>query len=261
MKITVLIPIILLFAACEKIQTKKTTWPNGNPKEEWEVTQDEFGEDIKNGLYRSWFENGKLQYEIHYLDDKKHGMQKSFFSNGKQELEENYLFGKLNGKKKNWTISGNLELEVDFVDGKQYGKFIRYRESGKIHHEISYENGLKHGAHKIYDVDGNLEQTTWHNQGKIVDVPPGSSDSSSASLMKGKNTSIAETKPAQVETKGDEKPEAKSAEAKSGEKSEVKPADAKEGEKTESTPEGVTDDKKKANEVPAKPADSPAKSP
>ena len=60
-----LFSIILFMVACEKIQTKKTSWPNGQPKEEWEVTQDEFGEDIKNGLFKAFSIGEVFGQEVH----------------------------------------------------------------------------------------------------------------------------------------------------------------------------------------------------
>jgi len=167
--IAILIFSIFFLFGCERIKVKKTYYPNGKLKEEWEVTQDKFGEDVKNGLYKAWYDDGQPKHEIHYLDGKKHGIQKSYHKNGQLELEENYLFGKLSGKKKNWTKEGKLELEVDYMDGKPHGLFVRYRDNGQIHHKINYLNGLKNGAHEIYDIEGDLSKTTWFAQGKMTD--------------------------------------------------------------------------------------------
>ena len=166
--------------ACEKIKVKKTSYPDGKPKEEWEITQDQYGQEIKDGYYKAWYQNGKLHHEISYMDDKKHGIQKTYFENGQMEWEENYLFGKLSGKRKNWTTEGKLILEVEYVEGKKHGTHIRYREDGKIHHEIKFKHNIKHGSHKIYDENGKIEQTNWFDGGRQVDAPPDSSMAAAA---------------------------------------------------------------------------------
>lgn len=162
--------LVLVFTACEKIERKKEFWPNGKVKEEYEVTYDEYGQPLKNGLYKQWYESGQIRHEINFLDDKKHGLQRSYFQNGKIELEENYLFGKLSGKKKTWNIDGKLELEVDYVDGKTHGLFVRYWPNGSKHHEIAYVNGLKDGPHKVYSATGTVESITKFSKGIALDT-------------------------------------------------------------------------------------------
>ncbi|MBF0433301.1 MAG: toxin-antitoxin system YwqK family antitoxin [Fibrobacteria bacterium] len=196
-KIITLSTLFFVFLlGCEKIAEKKKYYPNGKLKEQWEVTKDEYGQEIKNGLYKAWFDNGQIHHEINYLDDKKHGVQRSYYKNGKQELEENYLFGKLSGKKKTWTIDGKPELEMDYVDGKKHGLDKRYRENGKIHHEISYKNGLKDGTHKFFDSEGKLDKTQWYKDGNITDQPADSTLAAEAAPAKadsGKATDSAKT--------------------------------------------------------------------
>ena len=36
----------------------------------------------KEGVYKSYYENGQLEYEVNYIDDKKNGIYKRYLGNG-----------------------------------------------------------------------------------------------------------------------------------------------------------------------------------
>lgn len=176
LRILMLITVALtLFAACEKVEVRKKYFPSGKLMEEFEVTQDEYGQDVKSGVYRSFYESGKPHTECYYTDDKRHGTMKSWYQNGQIEYEEQYLFGKLSGKKKNYSLEGKLQIEVDYVDGKQHGLFVYYYPSGQKQHEIMKRNGINHGYHKRFDETGELDKVVYYDHGKMVDAMPDTS--------------------------------------------------------------------------------------
>jgi antitoxin component YwqK of YwqJK toxin-antitoxin module len=51
----------------------------------------------KEGIYKSYFENGQLCIEANYIDGKENGIFKSYFRNGQLFIEVNFIDGKKEG--------------------------------------------------------------------------------------------------------------------------------------------------------------------
>jgi antitoxin component YwqK of YwqJK toxin-antitoxin module len=47
-----------------------------------------------NGIYKLYYPDGKLWYEVNYIDDKFNGIYKSYNYNGQLKEEVNYIDGK-----------------------------------------------------------------------------------------------------------------------------------------------------------------------
>ena len=97
--VNILILSVFFLSACEKVKTKETYYPDKSIKERWNITN-EGGQELKNGLYESWHENGKKKQVFNYVDGKKHGAQKSFYkypsrhqSPLQQEQKDNLVLG------------------------------------------------------------------------------------------------------------------------------------------------------------------------
>lgn len=67
-------------------------------------------EGLKQGFWRSYYLNGNLQSEGHYVDDKRHGLWKSWHTNGKQWDEAYYVDNKIDGAWKGWDSDGRLRF-------------------------------------------------------------------------------------------------------------------------------------------------------
>ncbi len=178
----VIVFLSILFIACEQQKVKRIKYPDGSLKEEYEVTKDEHGQLLRNGLTKKFHKNGQLHVEVQFIEDKKHGRQRSFNANGKLEYEEFYLHGKLEGTRKQYfPEEGTVELQVDFKNNQRHGQFIRYRKDGQIHHQMQYVEGLKNGYHKQFNTDGSLDTLMWFEKGNPVDHPVDTVGASTAS--------------------------------------------------------------------------------
>lgn len=60
----------------------------------------------KNGIYRSWYENGQIYVECMYVDDMINGLYKSWYEDGQIEEECNYSDGEKEGIYKNGIMMG-----------------------------------------------------------------------------------------------------------------------------------------------------------
>jgi antitoxin component YwqK of YwqJK toxin-antitoxin module len=90
-----------------------------------EVKVDEFDEDINevctSGIHyfktreaaESWFLNRNPLHRDLYKD----GLYRQWYSNGRLEIESTYKDRKLNGLHRQWTFSGQLWAELNYKDG------------------------------------------------------------------------------------------------------------------------------------------------
>jgi len=81
---------------------------------------------VKEGLYQSWWKNGQIETECHYRNGKLEGTYKAWFENGHLQKECTYLDGKLDGLYKAWYKNGQKWLECTFRDDKMDGLYKQW---------------------------------------------------------------------------------------------------------------------------------------
>ncbi len=196
-------PLFLLFLGvlgCKEqpYEIFKNIDENGILREEYSRRKADFA---KEGIYKAFFENGKIKEESEYKDDvlngyrklfreegdlqieethKKglfHGTYKSYYPNGQLESQGEYLENVMTGLWKYYYDTGQIKEEVNFANNNENGPFKEYHPNGKIKTEGSYLNGdSEHGELKKYDENGELYQkmncekgvcrTTWTRDAK-----------------------------------------------------------------------------------------------
>lgn len=95
-----------------------------------------YRENTKQGLYKTWHENGNPQCIYNYLDGKKNGLCVEFYSNG-QIRDSGYWITDFSG--------GNTR-------GMRHGNFKGWSKDGKLLHDFDYNLGLK-----INPIDTNYQ--------------------------------------------------------------------------------------------------------
>ncbi len=111
-----------------------------------------------NGLWRSYYENGKLknsvtyndgkvdgiafffyndnnetkQAEVIYKDDVIQGVYQEFYQNGAQKATLNYEDGKLDGDAEFYYPSGRIKIKGQYKNNEKKGKWLFYSENGEI---------------------------------------------------------------------------------------------------------------------------------
>lgn len=153
----------------------------------------------RTGLWRRYFDNGKLFYEGKYKNDKQDSTWNYYFSNGNMSSTSNFVEGERQGASRYYTPDGVLVLEKLFVDDDvvayravEPGKTnewipftgtakIQVRNSaGAIIVEQEYSKGQRHGTFKLCFSNGNIyeveqydggdrinEYTIYHSNGKV----------------------------------------------------------------------------------------------
>ncbi|MEO9569824.1 MAG: hypothetical protein ABJH82_07135 [Polaribacter sp.] len=99
----------------------------------------------KEGVYKVWFNDGKLKLESHYSQNVLVGTYKSWWNNGNLASEVNYVNGKMNGVERKWFSDGNLSKERNLLKGRENGLQRAWLQNGKIYVNYEAKNGRSFG--------------------------------------------------------------------------------------------------------------------
>ncbi|MBI4646574.1 MAG: toxin-antitoxin system YwqK family antitoxin [Bacteroidia bacterium] len=92
-----------------------------------------------------------------FVDDKKEGIWITYYADGKIKSEITYVKGKPDGYARIYYQNGNLSEEGDWKGTKWVGNYKFYYENGSTQYEWSYNNtGKRTGEQKYYHDNGNL---------------------------------------------------------------------------------------------------------
>ena len=133
---------------------------NETPQSETEYA---FGK--KNGLYRQYYDNGKIQEESWFKDDLKNGISKWNNKNGQRIAEYKYKFGNFDGLQKTFFENDSLQSSNNYIDNILSGESKEYYRNGKVKISGNYVNGEKDGIWTEYNELGKAEKITRFKDG------------------------------------------------------------------------------------------------
>ncbi len=150
----------------DKNDFKQGYWINHKPFCEEKISEGNYVDGKKEGIWRSYYTDGSLKSEITYVHGKKYGLAKTYFENGNiaEEgvwLEDKWVnkykayyrngklsyvwnyneYGTRSGYQKYYYENGNLKIEGGWVDGKENGIIREYYEDGSLRCEKIFHNG------------------------------------------------------------------------------------------------------------------------
>jgi antitoxin component YwqK of YwqJK toxin-antitoxin module len=163
---------------------------------------------IKNGSYKSYYNNGKLKSEGFFLNDLYNGAWIYYYSNGNIQAKGLFVSGDgsdvaetsglpRNGREGYWIFNhenGNIDQESNYLKGKLHGSFKAYNKNGILTEESFYKNdvldgksiqyndktikiseanfinGIAEGEEKLYYDSGKLQIQRSNKQGKLDGV-------------------------------------------------------------------------------------------
>ena len=103
------------------VDTVETHYPNGQLKESYQTVFWGGNESTsKTGFYRSWYENGQLEWDGQYAGVKVHTWIK-------------------------WDSTGRRVKEISYLAGEKHGSEIEWNPNGTIRKELNYRNDTLHG--------------------------------------------------------------------------------------------------------------------
>ncbi len=99
----------------------------------------------KDGLYLSWFENGRKAEQRTFVGGRRQGTHKGWWPSGKQKFCYQYDNDLLNGQVKEWYSSGQQYKLMNYSDGYELGMQKFWMADGAIQANYEYRNGRKYG--------------------------------------------------------------------------------------------------------------------
>ncbi|MFZ4741569.1 MAG: toxin-antitoxin system YwqK family antitoxin [Bacteroidales bacterium] len=108
---------------------------------------------LKQGLWKTFWDNDKTKIEGTYINDKKNGFFKSFTPEGNLLLIDKYI---------------NDEKQIDVPELRSLEVRTDYFPDGKVKIVASYDNGVAEGVRREYKVDGSIEQSYIFKKGVII---------------------------------------------------------------------------------------------
>lgn len=123
-----------------------------------------------NGVFKDYFENGKLKEKGNYKNSKKNGLWETWFENGQKEDSAIYSKDKLIGTRLMWFSNGQLQLESYWGKNEtRIGIWKRYFENGKLESVSGFDNkGEFQGIHLQFYENGNKKRETSYEHGKEI---------------------------------------------------------------------------------------------
>jgi len=127
----------LILVSCNNQTVKKELFEDGSVKTE-KTFEKVDGEEklVKEVVYHS---NGKKYIEGNYKNDLREGYWASWFDNGNLWSEGEFKEGESHGKRTVYHSTGKLYYEGNFNMGKRVGIWTFYDEAGNKKNEIDYD--------------------------------------------------------------------------------------------------------------------------
>ncbi|MGE4288248.1 MAG: toxin-antitoxin system YwqK family antitoxin [Salinivirgaceae bacterium] len=132
-----------------------------NGREVDRETINRYLDSLQHGVWKEFYENGRIKTERFYKKGKLNGLLKSYDSNGELLFTHRYSDGVLSD------TAVNVENEIQWVETyyeirNQEGEFIK-KESG------SFNEGIPIGVHRTYDSTGRVNSSrTYDSNGVLI---------------------------------------------------------------------------------------------
>lgn len=131
------------------------------------VEEGSYVDNKKEGVWKTYYNNGKLKSEITYKNNIANGFARFYYKNGNVSEEGNWVNNKWDGKYKYYYENGQISYDWNFVNGKREGVQKYYHENGQINYEGEWAGGMESGMLKEWNENGQLVAEKFFNKGKI----------------------------------------------------------------------------------------------
>lgn len=149
----------------------------------------------ENGKTYCYYESGKINLELNFLNGKLDGIQNSFhevgplygnpkenityknglvsglrerfYENHQLELKENYLDDKLDGLSIHWDTNGFKKAEINYSKGLMHGYLRRWYNEYQMQIEINYFDGKENGIETTWYPNGNVKSQNSFKNGLL----------------------------------------------------------------------------------------------
>lgn len=108
---------------------------------------------LKQGMWKNFYESGILKNECNYSDDKKNGFYKEYSLSGSLLNTEKYVKG---------------ELQKDVPELTKLDMKTEYYQGGNIKYYGGFKNGVAEGVHRDYAITGEVTNAKIYKDGVLT---------------------------------------------------------------------------------------------
>jgi antitoxin component YwqK of YwqJK toxin-antitoxin module len=132
--------VLLVSCSAERPQTRSTYWADGTLRERWEVVEVESGDPVRQGLYQSWYESGRLAEEGYYTADVRQGPWRRWYDHEPPLLlnEGHYEQGEMHGRMP-------AAMHGDHDMGHDHSSHVTASDATGVLKHQEYDRGVPHG--------------------------------------------------------------------------------------------------------------------
>lgn len=130
-----------------KIKTKRSFYEDGSPESLF---------DEEKQTYTTWYINGKVKSETHFLQGRKEGFSKEWYPDGQLKSEYIYYHHLEHGICKEYYEGGQLSLVSIYNNGIKSGFWKSYDFTGRLLYQGRYSDGYKVGTWVERNESGKL---------------------------------------------------------------------------------------------------------
>jgi|GEM_PF-4687057 len=136
-----------------------------------------FQDGKRNGVFRTFFADGKPKTETHWANDEQTGVAQEWWPNGKLKEKAHYQAGLLNGERLRYRQDGTPESVEHFEPDPTRPRYARntgtwktFHSNGKLERETHYVEGRTDGLLRDYSETGQLTESTCYRKGTLDDT-------------------------------------------------------------------------------------------
>ncbi len=125
-----------------------------------------FNNGVKEGLWKTYYEDGNIKEIMNYQNGKLNGEYTYFYKNGAPSTKVKYTADFYDGTLELYYATGQIKQSMEYKMGKQIGKEIYYNSNGSKKYEITVIDGHVQGEVKQYYPSGKLKEIVNFTDGK-----------------------------------------------------------------------------------------------
>ena len=132
------------------------------------VEEGSFKNNLKEGVWKRFYPNGKLRSDITYEANRPNGKYSIYYETGVLEEGGTWNRNKNVGEFKRFHSNGNMQQDFFFADsGKRNGVQRYFHENGQLALEVNILNGKEEGEMRRYNEKGKLIEVKVLNDGVL----------------------------------------------------------------------------------------------
>ena len=136
---------------------------NYEPKEKFLVSTENYVDDVKQGVTKTYYKNGMEKQAVPYKDGREEGQGFEYDTTGVIITLMEYKAG---------FIKRQERINRHDKNGMKVGMWKEFYENGNLKNECTYLNDVRNGYLKEYNIKGELQNTTKYVNGKLIENAP-----------------------------------------------------------------------------------------